>query len=146
SNENAADLITNTRSIKTSVLVDDGGTIVLGGLIQDDVQESVQKVPLLGDIPFLGALFRNKSTAKIKKNLLVFIRPSIVRDGAVATRITSSKYNYIRAEQVRFNEKGVMLMGDAELPLMPDFLELPPPFEPTQTGDPQSIEISGDGQ
>jgi len=154
SNENAADLITNTRSIQTTVLVDDGGTIVLGGLIQDDVQESVQKVPLLGDIPFLGTLFRNKSTSKVKKNLLVFIRPSIVRDAAVATQITSSKYDYIRAEQLRFNEKGVMLIDDAELPLMPDFLELPPPFEPAQTSAPQTaaesmdhlIETSGDGQ
>lgn len=154
SNESAADLITNTRSIKTTVLVDDGGTIVLGGLIQDDVQESVQKVPLLGDIPFLGALFRNTSTSKVKKNLLVFIRPSIVRDAAVATQITSSKYDYIRAEQLRFNERGVMLMDDADLPLMPDFLELPPPYEPAQTSSPQAavepmdhlIETSGDGQ
>ncbi len=154
SNENAADLITNTRSFKTTVLVDDGGTIVLGGLIQDDVQESVQKTPLLGDIPFLGALFRNKSTSKIKKNLLVFIRPSIVRDAAVATRITSSKYNYIRAEQLNFNQRGLMLIDDTELPLMPEFLGLPPPFEPAQSSNfqgtaeliPQSIDSRGNGQ
>ncbi len=149
STEGAADLITNTRSIRTTVLVDDGGTIVLGGLIQDDVLETVQKVPLLGDIPFLGALFRNKSTSKIKKNLLVFIRPSIVRDAAVATRITSSKYNYIRAEQLRFNEKGVMMVDDADLPLMPGFLELPPPYEAPHTEAEsmlQPIETSGDGQ
>ncbi len=154
SNKAAADLITNTRSIKTSVLVDDGGTIVLGGLIQDDVVESVQKVPLLGDIPFLGALFRNKSTSKIKKNLLVFIHPTIVRDAATATRITSGKYDYIRAEQLRFNEKGVMMVDDADLPLLPEYLELPPPYEPAQTSTPQAevepmvqlIETSGDGQ
>ena len=127
--EGAADLTTNTRSIKTSVLVDDGGAIVLGGLIEDDVQESVQKVPVLGDIPFLGALFRNKSTTKLKSNLLVFIRPTIVRDAAVATKITESKYNYIRAEQLRFNEKGVMMVDDDDLPLMPEFLELPPAYE-----------------
>ena len=152
--EGAADLTTNTRSIRTTVLVDDGGTIVLGGLIKDDVQESEQKVPLLGDIPFLGALFRNKSTSKVKNNLLVFIRPSIVRDAAVATQITSSKYNYIRAEQLRFNEKGAMLIDDADLPLMPDFLELPPPYQPEQASPPQAaaepmvqlIETSGNGQ
>ena len=152
--EGAADLTTNTRSISTSVLVDDGGTIVLGGLIKDDVQESVQKVPLLGDIPFLGALFRNKSTTKVKNNLLVFIRPSIVRDAATATRITSSKYDYIRAEQLRFNEKGVMMVDDADLPLIPAFLELPPPYKAQQTSVPQAeaesmvqpIETSGDGQ
>lgn len=150
SNESAADLITNTRSIKTSVLVDDGGTIVLGGLIQDDVLESVQKVPLLGDIPFLGALFRNKVTSKVKKNLLVFIHPSIVRDAATAARITSNKYEYIRAEQLRFNERGVMMVDDEDLPLLPDFLELPPPYETPQTSASQteveSIETSGDGQ
>jgi len=152
--EGAADLTTNTRSIKTSVLVDDGGTIVLGGLIEDDVQESVQKVPLLGDIPFLGALFRNKSTTKVKKNLLVFIHPTIVRDAATATRITSGKYDYIRAEQLRFNEKGVMMVDDADLPLLPEYLELPPPYEPAQTNASQVeagpmvqlIETSGDGR
>ncbi len=143
--EGAADLTTNTRSIRTTVLVDDGGTIVLGGLIEDDVQESVQKVPVLGDIPFLGALFRNKATSNVKKNLLVFIRPSIVRDAAVATQITSSKYDYIRAEQLRFNQKGVMMVDDADLPLMPDFLELPPPYEPAEPML-QSIENRGDGQ
>lgn len=128
--EGAADITTNTRSIRTSVLVDDGGTIVLGGLIKDDVNESEQKVPILGDIPFLGALFRHKSSNKVKNNLLVFIRPTIVRDAAVAGNITSSKYDYVRAEQLNFQRQGVMLLDEAEVPVLPEFLELPPAYEP----------------
>ncbi len=136
----AADLITNTRSVKTSVLVDDGGTIVLGGLIRDNLIESEQKVPVLGDIPLLGALFRSKSSAKEKTNLMIFITPSIVRDPAMATNITSGKYNYIRAEQMRKREGGVFLMDDKESPVLPEFSDLPPPYMPghadTQRGLP----------
>lgn len=128
--EGAADITTNTRSIRTSVLVDDGGTIVLGGLIKDDVNESEQKVPLLGDIPFLGALFRYKSSNKVKNNLLVFIRPTIVRDAAVVSNITSSKYEYVRAEQLNFQRHGVMMLDEAEVPVLPEFLELPPAYQP----------------
>ena len=134
STEGASDLITNKRSIRTSVLVDDGGTIVLGGLVQDDVNESEQKVPLLGDIPFLGALFRNKSSEKVKNNLLVFIRPTIVRDAAVAGNITSSKYDYVRAEQLKFQRQGVMMLDESEVPVLPEFLELPPAYEPLPAG------------
>ena len=135
--EGAADITTNTRSIRTSVLVDDGGTIVLGGLIKDDVNESEQKVPILGDIPFLGALFRHKSSDKVKNNLLVFIRPTIVRDAAVASAITSSKYEYVRAEQLEFQRQGVMMLDREEVPVLPEFLELPPAYEaaPEASGD-----------
>ncbi|MBI3771845.1 MAG: type II secretion system secretin GspD [Gammaproteobacteria bacterium] len=128
----ASDLITSTRSIKTSVLVDDGGAIVLGGLTTDDLKESVQKVPILGDIPLIGALFRYKKTTKEKTNLMVFIRPVIMRDAAVTTRMTAGKYNYIRGQQVTARERGVGLMDDKEAPVMPElqeFVELPPPFE-----------------
>ncbi len=125
----AADLTTNTRSIKTSVLVDDGGTIVLGGLIKDDVTESVQKVPLLGDIPFIGALFRNKISTKVKTNLMVFLKPTIVRDAAVTARMTSGKYDYMRAEQLGFQKKKVLFVKKEEIPLLPEFIDLPPSFE-----------------
>lgn len=128
----AADLITSTRSIKTSVLVDDGGAIVLGGLTTDDLKESVQKVPILGDIPLIGALFRYKKTTKDKTNLMVFIRPVIMRDAAVTTRMTAGKYNYIRGQQITARERGVGLMDDKEAPVLPtlqEFVELPPPFE-----------------
>jgi len=87
------DVITTKRKIKTNVLADDGETIVLGGLISDDVKTSEQKVPLLGDIPFLGALFRSTSTEVRKSNLMIFLRPTILRDKADAQRVTQSKFD-----------------------------------------------------
>jgi general secretion pathway protein D len=92
----AADLITNERTIDTTVIVEDGGILVLGGLIEDVLRESTQKVPILGSIPLLGALFRTRSVDKVKTNLLVFIRPKILRDGTEATIATHAKYNYAR--------------------------------------------------
>lgn len=92
----AADLITNERTIDTTVIVEDGAILVLGGLIEDSLRESTQKVPILGSIPLLGALFRNRSIDKVKTNLMVFIRPQILRDGTEATIATNAKYNYAR--------------------------------------------------
>ena len=94
--QGAADLITNQRTIDTTVIVEDGGILVLGGLIEDTLRESTQKVPILGSIPLLGALFRNRSVDKVKTNLMVFIRPTILRDGTAATIATNAKYNYTR--------------------------------------------------
>jgi general secretion pathway protein D len=92
----AADLITNERTIDTTVIVEDGGILVLGGLIEDVLRESTQKVPILGSIPVLGVLFRNRSVDKVKTNLMVFIRPTILRDGTQAAIATNAKYNYAR--------------------------------------------------
>jgi len=89
-------IATRKRSIKTSVLVDDGGILILGGLIQEEVTDTESKVPLLGDIPVLGFLFRSQNTTKSKANLMVFLRPSILRDHKDATFVTNEKYNYIR--------------------------------------------------
>ncbi len=89
-------IATRKRSIKTSVLVDDGGILILGGLIQEEVTDTESKVPLLGDIPIIGFLFRSQSTTKSKANLMVFLRPSILRDHRDATFVTNEKYNYIR--------------------------------------------------
>lgn len=130
STEGAADISINTRSIKTSVLVDDGGTIVLGGLIKDDASESEQKVPLLGDIPFIGALFRDKISKKLKTNLMVFLKPTIVRDAAVAAKMSGGKYDYMRAEQLGFQKKGMAFVGREELPVMPEFVAPPPVLKP----------------
>ncbi|MEQ3692211.1 MAG: type II secretion system secretin GspD [Thalassolituus sp.] len=91
----SADLITNKRSIKTMILSDDRETIVLGGLIRDDVREVVSKVPLLGDIPLLGWLFRSKSTNQVKSNLMVFLRATIVSDAGIAKNLTQDKFNGI---------------------------------------------------
>ncbi|VAX02657.1 General secretion pathway protein D, partial [hydrothermal vent metagenome] len=127
----AGDIITSERSIKTSVLVDDGEMLVLGGLIKDDLVETEQKVPLLGDIPLLGALFRYTSVKKVKTNLMVFLRPTILRTKEDSFKLTRSKYNFIRSEQLRLGEDGVSLMSDESHPVMPEaeeFLELPAPF------------------
>jgi len=91
--EGSSDLITNKRSIKTMILTGNEETVVLGGLIRDDVIETESKVPLLGDIPLLGALFRSSKTEKVKSNLMVFLRPTIVNSGEVSRRVTHDKYN-----------------------------------------------------
>ncbi|MFI8744081.1 type II secretion system secretin GspD [Pseudomonas sp. NPDC077186] len=95
-NAQAVDLVTNKRSIKSTILADDGQVIVLGGLIQDDVTEAVSKVPLLGDIPLLGGLFRSTRESHIKRNLMVFLRPTVVRDGAGLAALSGKKYSDIR--------------------------------------------------
>lgn len=128
----SVDISINKREIKTTVIVDDGGTIVLGGLIDEDVQESVSKVPLLGDIPVLGHLFKTTATSKRKRNLMVFLKPTIVRDGATMNTISHRKYNYIRALQLKRQQEGVSLMPYEETPTIPqwdDALALPPSFE-----------------
>jgi general secretion pathway protein D len=100
-------IATRKRSIKTSVLVDDGGILVLGGLIQEEVSDSQSKVPLLGDIPVLGFLFRSQNTTKTKANLMVFLRPSILRDNKDAAFVTNEKYTYLRGlESEGYDEQG----------------------------------------
>ncbi len=90
-----ADLITNKRSLKTMILAADKETIVLGGLISDDITETESKVPILGDIPLLGWLFKSKSTKHVKRNLMVFLRPTIVLNKQKAVELTHDKYNGI---------------------------------------------------
>jgi len=100
-NTNPAGLITNKRAVESSVLVDDGQIVVIGGLIQDTVRDGVEKVPLLGDIPVLGALFTYSTRARTKTNLMVFLRPTVLRDASSADSITGSRYDYILGEQAR---------------------------------------------
>ena len=96
----AADLITQKREIDTTVLADDGQTIVLGGLIQDDIRESLRKVPLLGDVPAVGRLFRSNRETRAKRNLLVFLRPTVLRSEADVRVTTDRLYNRIREFQL----------------------------------------------
>lgn len=110
----------STRKIKTSVMVDDGKVLVLGGLISDDVQEVEQRVPLLGSIPLLGWLFRYNKTSHNKKNLMVFLRPIILRDSEANNRITFNKYDYMRRLQEKFNDDGIALMPNAQAPVLPE--------------------------
>jgi general secretion pathway protein D len=136
------DISINKREIKTTVMAESGDTVVLGGLIDEDVQESVQKVPILGDIPILGHLFKSTSNSTRKRNLMVFLRSTIVRDSALMTEISESKYNYIRADQIRKHEEGLSLMSNENMPILPqwqDKLTLPPSFDEYQ----QKLEDKG---
>jgi len=99
SSEGAVDLVTNKNVITTSVLIKDGGTLVLGGLIQDSVTNSNNSVPLLGSIPILGELFRARNTQKTKTDFLIFLQPRILRNDAQAAIETDAKYDYMRQEQ-----------------------------------------------
>lgn len=126
------DISINKREIKTTVMADTGATVVLGGLIDEDVQESVQKVPLLGDIPLLGHLFKSTTNSVRKRNLMVFLRPTIVRNGSHMSEISKQKYNYMRADELRKQEEGLSLMSSDNMPLLPDWndeLALPPTYE-----------------
>ncbi|PSU20238.1 type II secretion system secretin GspD [Photobacterium kishitanii] len=116
----AVDIRFDKRELTTSVLVKDGNMIALGGLMQEKTLESEQKVPILGDIPVLGALFRSTNNQTEKTNLMIFIRPTILRDGMSADGMTQRKYNYIRAQQLYQADKGMRLM-DAEMPVIPKY-------------------------
>lgn len=115
----AVDVRFAKRQLNTSVMVEDGKMLVLGGLIDERAMESESKVPFLGDIPILGYLFKSTSTQVEKKNLMIFIKPTIIRDGMTADGIAQRKYNYIRAEQLYNAEKGLKLMDDAHIPVLP---------------------------
>lgn len=123
SSAQAVDLITNQRIIETTVIVDDGEILVLGGLIEDVLRESEQRVPVLGSIPVLGSLFRSRKTDKIKTNLFVFIRPKILRDAAAAAVETDAKYNQIREFIVETGGNDVALMRNEERPDLPQLEE-----------------------
>ena len=101
----AADITTSVRSIRTTVLVEDGQTLVLGGLIDDQFTDVEERVPLLGDIPVLGHLFRFRSTTKNKRNLMVFLHPKILRDNETANKYSNSKYNFLRERQRLYRQE-----------------------------------------
>jgi general secretion pathway protein D len=109
---------TTKRSIKTKVLVENGQVLVLGGLISDDLSESAAKVPFLGDIPLLGNLFRYRGTKKIKRNLMVFLHPVILRDPNQGTLHTNDKYSYIRDQQLTARARTDYLLSDVQPPLL----------------------------
>ena len=138
------DISINKREIKTTVMVESGQTVILGGLIDEDVQESVQKVPLLGDLPIIGHLFKSTSNSTRKRNLMVFLKPTIITDSNVMNAMAKEKYNFIRADQLRKQEEGLALMRDENLPILPEWtdkLELPPSFKEYQ----DSIKKDKDG-
>ena len=115
----SADISTNKRSIKTTVLIEDGGIIVLGGLMSDTVTESEDRVPVLGAIPLLGNLFKSRSGSRQKKNLLVFIRPKILRDADATESTSEAKYNELRQAQKTLNGGHITLLPGQKQPVVP---------------------------
>jgi len=119
----AVDLITNERKIETRVTVADGETVVLGGLIRDNIIQSETRVPVLGSVPGVGRLFRSTTSSIQKTNLLVFIRPTILRDDAALRGATAEKYQYIRDQQLQQRSVNGNIFG-GEMPLLPSWDEL----------------------
>lgn len=120
------DFILNQRNLQTSVVVDDGELIVLGGLIETNEQEAVDAVPLLGDIPGLGRLFRSEAVERDTTNLMVFIRPTIIRDNEDAQAVTNRTYDYIRDQQIAASRGGPALLDQ----YVTDYLGTTPPSPP----------------
>lgn len=107
SDTSAADIVTNKRSIETRVLIKDNMTLVLGGLISDEMRDSGDRVPFFAKLPLIGKLFRNDRKEVSKKNLMVFIKPTIINDFAHADELTEGKYNFIRERQLRYADQDI---------------------------------------
>jgi len=133
----ASDLITNMRSIDSTVLVDDGRIIVLGGLISDTTQDGVDKVPLLGDIPGLGYLFKYEKRKRVKTNLMVFLRPYVLRDTASSDALTGERYDFIRQRQAEFQMKPNIMLPDMGIKPLPPLWA---PSLPQRVSPPQPVQ------
>lgn len=128
---NPAGVITNKRAVASTVLVDDGQIVVIGGLIQDNVTDGMEKVPLLGDIPLLGALFRYRTRTHNKTNLMVFLRPTLVRNSEGADAFSSERYDYILGEQRKARPAPSAVLPEYESPSLPP-RPLPVPADAVQ--------------
>lgn len=136
----AVDLVTNKRELSTNVLVSDNSLLVLGGLSDTNVSDNNSKVPGLGSIPVIGNLFRYRSNKNENRELMIFMRPKILRDAATEAAVSSEKYNYMRTEQLRLREDSAPLTPRGERPLLPevhDFLSDPGPAANAPTRDRQ---------
>lgn len=134
----AVDLITNKRELTTSVLVKDDSLLVLGGLIDNQLKDNVQKVPGLGDIPLIGNLFRYRTNDRRKSDLMIFLHPKILRDAATEAAVSSEKYNYMRTEQLQMRQEDWPITPRAQRPMLPavhDFLA-----SPTLDGQPDVVQ------
>lgn len=124
SNLNSSDgPITNQRKLETQVLAANGETVVLGGLIEEEIQTSVQKVPFLGDVPLMGRLFRNQVDSLSKTNLLVFIRATVIEDDQILKGATAEKYKTLREQQENRRRTGGMLFSSDDIPMLPEWEE-----------------------
>lgn len=127
----SSDLILNKRELETTVTVDDGDIIALGGLLDDNNRRTIERIPLLSQIPALGELFKSRSKEHTKTNLMVFIRPTILRSAADAQRLAAQRYGYIRGEQIRFAKPGEEPGLDE---LVTDYMGTTAPVAPPQAG------------
>jgi general secretion pathway protein D len=123
---NNQELILNKREIETTVTVDDGQIIALGGLLDDNERRTIEKIPLLGDLPAVGALFRSKSRSRTKTNLVVFIRPTILRSAADARKVAERRYGYVRAQQLEQRPMAEPSVDE----LVRDYMGATPPIPP----------------
>jgi general secretion pathway protein D len=133
---NPAGPVTNKRSIESAVVVDDGGIVVIGGLIEDSWTMGEDKVPVLGDIPLLGAMFRYETRKRAKTNLMVFLRPLIIRDAATTQGITADRYDYVIGEQHKSAKDARLMSGEAPAPALPPRIVAPPVQAPGTTQQP----------
>jgi len=122
----SSDLVINKREFKTVLTVDDGDILAIGGLLDDNERKTIEKIPLLGDIPGIGELFKSRSRARSKTNLMVFIRPTIVRSRAEAQQLSAQRYGYIRGEQYRRNPAAEPSIDS----LVRDYMGTVPPTAP----------------
>ena len=139
--KNPAGVITNKRSLDTTVLVDDGQTLVLGGLIQDQVSKGEFKVPLLGDIPLVGWLFRYETRKNAKTNLMVFIRPTILRTAMASQGLTQDRYDYLRDQQELSQLPWNLILPGMPAPISPELklLKLETTFSAPAVGSPAEV-------
>ena len=127
----SSDLVLNKREFQTVLTLEDGQMVVIGGLIDENERRTIEKIPLLGDLPIIGPLFQSKSRAKGKTNLVVFIRPTIIRNRADADALTARRYGYFRQGQVDFDP-----LAEPSLDvLMRDYMGARPPVDQLRTGD-----------
>ncbi|WP_242489820.1 type II secretion system secretin GspD [Noviherbaspirillum cavernae] len=120
---NPAGIITSKRSIESNVLVDDGNVIVLGGLIEDRLTDNEEKVPGLGDLPVLGGLFKYQTRKREKTNLLVFLRPTVIRTAEQSAGVVADRYDYIRGVQINQQPARNVMLPDPDVPVIPPLLD-----------------------
>lgn len=115
----AVDIVTSKRSLETNVLVDDGQIVVLGGLIEDSVNDGVEKVPGLGDIPVVGNLFKYKTRSRAKTNLMIFLRPTVIRNNEQSVNVAADRYGFIRDQQVEQQPEPTVILKNMGAPVLP---------------------------
>ena len=131
-------LITNKRSIESNVLVEDGAIVVLGGLLQDEYSGNQEKVPILGDVPFFGNLFKSEARSRKKTNLMVFLRPVIVRDASSTESLSLDRYDEMRAAQQIAQPRSSIVVPINDAPVLPEVL--PPGLPPIRVSPPPAVE------